>query len=168
MPLPRGASAPAFTLPGADGVRIALDELHRATPAVVLAFVKTACPTCAITVPVLGRLARHLGDAVPVIAVAEDALATAAAWASPHGITNVASDAYNRHRAARAFNVRTLPTVVLCAGGMVELAFEGWSRVWMNDLVARASELARLPPLVASTPDDGLPPVKAGCWARSR
>jgi peroxiredoxin len=181
-----GSRAPVFSLPAGGGGVVSLDDLVDGpvpAPAVLLVFFKVDCPTCAITFPLVGELAAFLDGRVPVVAIAQDRTAPASAWVREQGFGGlVASDAYGRHRVARAYRVDTLPTLVLVGADRgVRLAFEGWDRERYNDLVLQAASAAGLAgadgdggagaggaALPLSSAGDGRPRSQPGCWARSR
>ena len=169
MPLEPGEQAPPVALPTARGP-LSIDDLLETSAArgVLIAFFKTTCPTCAMTMPLVATLGHHLHDDMPIVAIAEDALAPATAWLHDLGFRGeVASDAYASYATARRFGVRVLPTVVLLAGDRsVKATLEGWDRSKFNQLANRAAELAARPEPPLSTHDDGRPDRQAGCWPR--
>ena len=61
-----GSRAPDFRLPQLDGGAVALREILANGPAVI-AFFKTTCPVCQLTLPFLERI--HKAGTLPVYAV---------------------------------------------------------------------------------------------------
>lgn len=163
MPPAVGATAPPFSLPGEDGNLRSLDDLTAAGP-VVLAFFKTSCPVCTMEFPVLGELARRLGDALPVVAVSQDPLGSARAWLDERGFAGpVLDDSTGGFAASAAYGLQTVPTVVMVGGdGTVARVLQGWDRDRINELAAELGTLAGRDGSPLSTPEDGLPPFRPG------
>lgn len=165
MTLASGSTAPDFDLPAAgDGCsHLGLAELTAAGPA-LLAFFKTSCPVCVLSFPVWAELARRYGDVVTVAAVAQDPLAKARPWLDQVGFDAPVLDDSDGFATSRAYELRTVPTLVLVGPeGKVLGASEGWDRdranAWDVEL-AECSGRMSLGPL--STPADGLPPYRPG------
>jgi peroxiredoxin len=162
MPLAPGTEAPAFSLPGADGVQVSSAQVTGGGAA-VLAFFKTSCPTCRLAFPVYGELARRYGDLLPVVAVSQDPLAAARPWLEDMGFPGPAlDDAEGHYSVSSAFGVRSVPTLVLVEGGKVAATSEGWDRERVN---AWAEELGRRTgrsTAPVSDHSDGRPPFKPG------
>lgn len=162
MPLPAGADAPGFTLPDGDGVPRALADLTAAGPA-LLAFFRTSCPTCHLAMPVIAELERRYGDSVPVVAVTQSAVGSTRPWLHEAGFAGpVLDDETGRFGVSRAYDVQTVPTLVLVDDGRVVATAEGWDRDrmngWARDLGTRtARETAPV-----STEADGRPAFKPG------
>ncbi len=162
MPLPPGAPAPSFDLPSADGGRRSLSDLTGRGPA-LLAFFKTGCPTCQLAFPVYGELERRYGDAVPVVAVSQDSLATTAPWLEAKGFAGPAlDDASDRYAVSDAYAVTTVPTLVLVEDGKVAATSEGWDRDRANAWARQLGERTGRDTSPVSTEGDGLPSFKPG------
>ena len=161
MTIAVGTPAPAFSLPAGDGTARSLAELG--APA-VLAFFKTTCPTCQLSFPVFGELERRFRGRATVAAVSQDPMAQATQWLADLGFDGeVLNDSYGRYEVSRAYDVRTVPTLVLVGpGGEVERVAEGWTRDGVNAVAARLGELTGGSTNPVSTPGDGLPPFKPG------
>jgi peroxiredoxin len=162
MPLPAGVDAPAFVLPDADGRPRRLRDLTASGPA-LLAFIKTSCPTCRLAMPVIGELARRYGDAVPVVAVTQTAMATTEPWLAENGFVGpVLDDEQGRFAVSRAYGIDTVPTLVLVEDGKIAAATQGWDRDrmngWAKDLGTRSGRDTG----PVSTEDDGRPVFKPG------
>jgi hypothetical protein len=147
MPLPPGSPAPAGSPPG---------------PA-LLAFFKNGCPTCQLSFPVYGELFRRYGDVLPVIAISQDPAGKAQPWLDERGFDGRLIDDSDGFQLSNAFEIETVPTLVLVEGRAVIEVSEGWDR----DLVNRWDELlarytGRPSPGPVSTDDDGRPPYKPG------
>ncbi len=159
MVLPTGSVAP----PGAP-----------AGP-VLLAFFKDTCPVCALAFPMVGELARRYGDALPVVAVAQDPPERAEPWLAGYGLAGSYLDDSEGYPLSDAFGVRTVPTLFLLdgapdgatvgstVGSTVEAVAEGWDRERYNALdAALAGRTGRPSPGPVSSPEDGLPVFKPG------
>ncbi len=163
MPLPPGAEAPAFELPSSEGgAPRSLDDLTAAGPA-LLAFFKTGCPTCQVAIPVYAELERRYGDAVPVVAVSQDTLATTVPWLEGKGFAGVAlDDASDGYAVSEAYAVSSVPTLVLVDAGTVMATSEAWDREQANDWARRLGERTGRDPSPVSREDDGRPAFKPG------
>ena len=162
MPLPAGADAPHFTLPDAGGRPRRLAEFT-ATGPVLLAFFKTSCPTCRLAMPVVGELQRRYGDAVPVVAVTQTSMDSTRPWLAETGFAGpVLDDEQGRFAVSRAYDVQTVPTLVLVDEDRVVATTEAWDRdrmnAWAEDLGARTGRDAS----PVSTEGDGRPVFKPG------
>lgn len=156
MPLAIGTPAPEVDLPP--------DALSPPGPPTLLAFFKMSCPTCRLSFPVWGELARRYGDAVAVLAVAQDPLPEARAWLLEHDFPGpVLDDTGSGYAVSDGFDVHTVPTLVLVgADGRVAATSEGWSRDDANRWAARLGELTGRDTSPVSTPADALPAFKPG------
>lgn len=161
MAIAAGTPAPTFRLPAGDGAPRTLEELG--TPA-VLAFFKTSCPTCRLAFPVFGELERRFRGNASVVAVSQDPMLQATQWLGDLGFEgDVLNDSYGRYEVSRAYDVQTVPTLVVVGpDGDVDLVTEGWTRDGVNAVAARLGELTGAPGDPVSTPEDGLPPHKPG------
>ena len=162
MPLAPGAPAPAFDLPSADGGRRSLSHLT-ARGSALLAFFKTGCPTCQLAFPVYAELERRYGDAVPVVAVTQDSLATTTPWLEDNGFAGPAlDDASDGYAVSEAYAVTTVPTLVLVEDGKVVATSEGWDRDRANAWARQLGERTGRDTSPVSTDGDGLPSFKPG------
>lgn len=165
MTLAPGSTAPAFDLPalGAESDHIALADLTTAGPA-LLAFFKNSCPVCRLSFPVWGELAHRYGDAMAVVAVAQDPLAKAGPWLEETGFQAPVVDDSDDFAASSAYGLDTVPTLVLVGpDGQVLAVSEGWDRDRANEWDLELAELTGLPSAgPVSTPSDGLPAYRAG------
>lgn len=163
MPLPADADAPRFTLPGGDGAPWSLADHTSAGNAVLLAFFKTSCPTCQLAFPVYGELARRYGDVVPVVAVSQSAMATARPWLEEMGFAGpVVDDETNRFSVSAAYQVRSVPTLVLVEQGRVAATSEAWDRDRVNEWARVLGERTGRDTSPVSTEADGRPVFKPG------
>lgn len=163
MTIAVGERAPAFKLPGSDGSPRSLGDLTASGPT-LLAFFKTGCPTCQLAFPVYGEMERRFRDAAPVVAVSQDAMASTLPWLTDKGFDGIAlDDVSNKYAVSAAFDVTTVPTLVLVGGdGSVVATAEGWSREDANAIASALGKLTGRPVEPVSTPADGLPPYKPG------
>ena len=148
VPLAPGRPAPELPLAGSA----------------VLAFFKTGCPTCQLSFPVWGELARRYGEVVPVLGVAQDPPAVAEPWLAERGFAGPTIDDSDGYALSRAFDIDVVPTLVLVGSdGVVAEVGEGWSRDDANAWDDRLAALTGRPsPGPMSKEDDGLPAFKPG------
>lgn len=165
MALQPGSSAPDFDLPArGDGPdRVSLGTLTENGPA-LLAFFKASCPTCQLSFPVWGELARRYGHKVAVTGVAQDPLEVARPWLDERGFDAPVLDDSDGFAVSAAYELATVPTLVLVASdGQVMAVGEGWDRNRANAWDAELAELSgQSSPGPLSTAEDGLPPHKPG------
>jgi len=161
MAIAIGAPAPTFSLPGRDGGSRTLEDLG--TPA-LLAFFKMSCPTCQLAFPVFGEIERRFHGSAAVVAVAQDPMLQAQQWLTELGFEGeVLNDSYGRYEVSRAYDIQTVPTLVLVGpSGDVDLVTEGWSRHAVNLVAERIGELTGGLTDPVSDPEDGLPHYKPG------
>lgn len=165
MALAPGSDAPEFALPAAgDGNEVlSLADLTAEGPA-LLAFFKTSCPTCQLSFPVWGELARRYGDDVRVAAIAQDPLGKAREWLDGREFEAPVLDDSDGYVVSKAYDLDAVPALVLVdPDGKVVESSEGWHRDRANSWDTRLAELAGRPsPGPLSPEDDGRPPMKPG------
>ena len=164
---PAGAAAPPFTLEDAAGRRLAFGG-PAAHPATLLFFIKHDCATCALTAPVVERVARALSPAgLHVVAVSQSSAADTAAFAARHGLSSTllldgeldVSDAYG---------FDAVPAVVLAAPDATVLAaMEGWSRAEFRALAALAAGRCGVAAPAIEPDGESLPEQRPGCASRA-
>ena len=162
MPLPAGSDAPSFTLPSGEGRERSLDDLA-GEGAALLVFFKTSCPTCVLAMPVVAELERRYGDAVPVVAVTQTAMGTTRPWLAEAGFAGPAlDDEQGRYAVSRAYDVQTVPTIVLVDNGQVVATTQGWDRDRMNEWAVELGTRTGRTTEPVSTEGDGRPVFKPG------
>lgn len=162
MPLKAGAEAPLFTLPDGDGAPRRMADLT-SEGAVLLAFFKTSCPTCRLAMTVVGELQRRYGDAVPVVAVTQTSIGTTKSWLAENGFDGpVLDDEQGRYAVSRAYDVQTVPTLVLVDEGRVAATTEAWDRDRMNAWAKDLGERTGRDTSPVTTEGDGRPVFKPG------
>ncbi len=162
MPLPVGADAPPFRLVDGEGTPRSLNDLTSAGP-VLLVFFKTSCPTCRLALPVVAELERRYGDVVPVVAVTQTAMATTLPWLDEQGFAGpVLDDERSQFTVSRAYDIRTVPTLVLVEAGRVAGTSEAWDRDRVNQWAYELGVRTGRDPSPVSTQDDGRPVFKPG------
>ncbi len=162
MPLPVGADAPLFTLPDGDGNPRRLADVMDTGP-VLLAFFKISCPTCSLAMPVVAELERRYGDAIAVVGVTQSKMADTLPWLDEAGFAgSVLDDEQDRFAASSAYDVETVPTLVLVDGGRVAAVTQGWDRDRMNSLAAHLGDRTGRDTSPVSTEGDGRPVFKPG------
>lgn len=162
MPLTAGAAAPDFTLPADDGTERSLADLTAKGPA-LLAFFKTSCPTCKMAFPVYSELERRYGDQIPVVAVSQNPIDEARSWLEGVNFDgSFLSDDADGHPTSSAYEVTSVPTLVMVEGGQVVAASEGWDRERVNAWAADLGERTGRDTSPVSVKTDGRPPFRPG------
>lgn len=162
MPLAVGSDAPRFELLDAEGMPRGLDDLAIGG-AVLLAFFKTGCPTCRLAFPVIGELERRYGDALPVVAVTQSPLAVTVPWLAEHGFAGpVLDDERSRFAVSSAYQIGSVPTLVLVQAGRVAATSEAWDRDRMNGWARDLGDRTGREAPAVSVEGDGRPPFKPG------
>jgi hypothetical protein len=148
MPLVADTAAPGFALPSTSGGPIALADLLRAGPAVVM-FVTDDCPTCELT---LRRLAAARAD---VTVVCEASPAAAVRLAGRTGFAGRMLSEPPPYETSHAYGLEAVPTTVaITAGGEVTNTVVGWDAAALSALLG--ADLGSEPPT-----------RKPGCAAKS-
>lgn len=130
---------------------------------VLLEFFKITCPTCQLAMPVVAELERRYGDVVPVVGVTQTAIGKTLPWLGEMGFAGAVLDDEAGHFAvSRAFDIQTVPTLVLVEGGTVVAAGEGWDRDRMNEWAADLGARTGRDGSPVSTEGDGRPIFKPG------
>ncbi|HUQ38656.1 MAG TPA: TlpA disulfide reductase family protein [Acidimicrobiales bacterium] len=162
MALAVGTRAPAFELPAEPGGSASLASLTADGPA-LLAFYKPNCPVCQMSFPVFGEMARRYGGSLPVVAVAQEPLADARTWLDWKGFDGLALSDAPDWNVSRAFDIESVPTLVLVDGdGVIADVIGAWDKERVNALAARLGELTGGDTAPVTTDNDGLPSYKPG------
>ncbi len=167
MPLAPGSKAPDFRLPSTDDrsqtSRSPADLAGPASTPVLLAFFKTGCPTCQLAFPVYAELERRYGDAIPVVAVSQDPPERTVPWLHERGFAGPSlDDSSDNYAVSKAYDVQTVPTLVMVQDGQVVAFSEAWDRDEVNDWARRLGEHTGRDTSPVSTEGDGLPAFKPG------
>jgi thiol-disulfide isomerase/thioredoxin len=160
MPETTGDKLPAFSLENLAGGARSFPTGRCA----LLCFVKEDCPTCQLTMPIIEAVARTFGARIDVLVIGQDAEGNRA-LAERFGLGAVMLDD-SALRVSFAFEVETVPTIVLADGAGHELGgFVGFSRDDWRELIALiARETALAPPAIDW---DAYPALRPGCGSRS-
>lgn len=165
--LEQGSRAPAFMLRDAGGVlRGRIDALEKGP--LLIAFYKSACPTCQLAMPKLQRLHEAYGDQVTVWGISQDDVETTEAFARTHGATfpQLLDEAEDGFHISRLYGIVHVPTAFLIdREGLIVRARAGWDRDAWNELATTMAALIEREPVLPSTADDGLPAFQPGCAA---
>jgi thiol-disulfide isomerase/thioredoxin len=162
VPLAAGADAPTFSLPDEHGAVRALADLAPKGTA-LLAFFKTSCPTCRLAFPVYGELERRYGDVVPVVAVTQTQMAVTRPWLAEAGFSGpVLDDEQGHYSLSRAFDIRSVPTLVLVEDGKVVACSEAWDRDRINEWARELGHRTGRSIAPVSAEGDGRPVFKPG------
>ncbi len=147
------------------GGPLPLGRIAEEAPALLL-FVSEECPTSALALRRLGPLAgQWLGTGLGAYAVFEDPLEIAVRTARRHRWTAPVLAEEPPYEASRAFELESVPTVVLLErGGAIAGRVTGWDQPAVEQLLARAGELVGAD---LARPDAEEPRHKPGCSSKS-
>jgi peroxiredoxin len=137
--LTAGTEAPEFTLPTTEGQIFSLSQALKTGP-VVLAFLKTNCPTCRYAFPFLERLhAAYRERGVTVLGVSQSSEQDTARFRKEYGVSLAAVlDDPRGYRISKAYGITNTPTVFLiAASGTIAVAGAGWSRADLDEINAK-------------------------------
>lgn len=159
------ARAPEFKLESVSGGPVALADLHRDGPALLM-FASEECPTCALT---LGRVAPLVSDlaraGVTITSIFEDPLEVAARVARRQRFTGTVLAEPPPYAISQAYELQTLPTLVLIdRDGRLSERVVGWDAPALDAVLAEACRSVGVP---ARRVTDEPPLQKPGCAAKS-
>jgi peroxiredoxin len=123
-----GAPAPDFHLPRLEGGTVALPEILANGPALI-AFYKTTCPVCQLTLPFLERI--HKAGTLPVYAISQDGAEDTREFNREFGLTipTLLDTARSGYPVSNAFRISSVPTAFLIErDGAISRVIEGWSK----------------------------------------
>jgi peroxiredoxin len=123
-----GSRAPDFRLPRLDGDTIALQEILASGPALI-AFFKTTCPVCQLTLPYLGRI--NTPGTLPVYAISQDDAEDTREFNREFGIAlpTLLDTGWSGYAVSNAFGISTVPTAFLIErDGRISRVMEGWNK----------------------------------------
>jgi peroxiredoxin len=129
--------APDFRLPRLDGGTTALQEILTNGPALI-AFFKTTCPVCQLTLPFLERI--HKPGTLPVYAISQDDAEDTQEFNRQFGVTfpMLLDTERSGYPASNAFGISSVPTAFLIErDGRISRVIEGWSKreiEWLGGL----------------------------------
>ena len=107
----------------------------------VLVFIKEACETTRMALPMFGQWSRHAPD-VGLLAIAQDDPATTRALLADCGVEMPVVYDEPPYAASAAFDLPGVPTVVLVEDGRVSWHGSGWYRTAAEELEERLSGLS--------------------------
>jgi peroxiredoxin len=123
-----GSRAPDFRLPHLDGGTTTLQEILASGPALI-AFFKTTCPVCQLTLPFFQRI--HTPGTLPVYAVSQDDAEDTREFNREFGIAfpTLLDAERSGYAASNAFGISSVPTAFLIErDGRIARVIEGWSK----------------------------------------
>ncbi len=133
-----GSPVPEVTVHTADGVR-SLEELI--TAPTLLVFFKRDCDTCVASLPVFHHWTGY-APAVQVLAVSQDDPADTAEFFAELGIDMPVVYDPPPYDASEAFQLLSVPSLVLVEDGGVTWASEGWQAAAVEELALALAALA--------------------------
>ena len=135
-----GTSAPEFRLRELTGGERSLADVVSRGPA-LLAFFKSSCPVCQLTLPFLERLKDN--GKLQIIAVSQDNAATTAEFRDEFSVSmpTLLDDSKAGYPASNAFQITHVPTMFQVEpDGTISQAWTGWSKADMVALGERAGK----------------------------
>ncbi len=158
-----GAQAPEFALSDVDDREHSLSEALKGGP-VVLAFIKTTCPTCDLIMPYLNRLAEaYGGEGWALWAISQDNSEASRRYAQRFkaGFPLLLDGA--GWPTSHAYDPPVTPTVFFIEpSGRIDQVGMGFSKDDLNDLSRRVAEHLGVKPAVVAERGDGNPDVRPG------
>lgn len=135
--LEAGSQAPAFRLKDLQGGAISLEEILAKGPA-LLAFFKSSCPVCQLTLPYLERLAAS--TSIQIISISQDDAAVTQAFNQRFGVTlPTLLDPKEGYPASNAYGITNVPTLFLVEPDhRIAKSFTGFSKRDLEALGERA------------------------------
>ena len=158
---------PAFTLSRLDGTSWQY-PLEAGKRHALVVFFETDCPTCALTLPYLNRLAEAIGDEGIVVGVSQDGEPATRKFAERLALRYpVLMD--RDLSASKLFDPVAVPAIYLLdQAGKIQRSITGFSKTGLNELAAELARQSGKTPLVIADPHDGAPESKPGCMSRHR
>lgn len=141
--LAAGQAAPSFTLVTPAGKREPLASFWKSSR-VVLAFFKSACPTCQLALPFLNRVPGGLS----VVGISQDSAAVTMAFAERFRvrIPLLLDDPEEEYPASNSYGIHHVPTLfVVGADGRIEQVIEGFHKAALEGLGIVFTEADRVP-----------------------
>ena len=163
-----GQAVPATNLLDTSGRTVTVEEVLRGAGgrSLVLAFLKTTCPTCKLAWPYMEKLHKRYGKAAArVVGVCQDDEEAGRRFYAEFGNATFERflDPAPGYPASNAFAVESVPHVVLVSrDGVVRQVFSGWQRQALEELGKWLAEDRRLPHARLIEINDPVPPWKPG------
>jgi thiol-disulfide isomerase/thioredoxin len=123
-------------------------------------FYKVTCPTCQMAAPIAERF--HQAFPERFLGVGQDPREKLDQFAEELGTSFPSVSDEPPYEASNAYDIRTVPTVVLLDDGRVVDVVESWDRDGWNRLAAKMGGLTGSDPEALSWEGDGLPPFRPG------
>lgn len=157
MPISPGTTLPAINLLDAQGT-----SLTAGKPS-VLTFVKSSCPTCALTLPYLDALDRAVGDGLATVAaVSQEQLTVGTEFAERCGVRLPILDDSGLS-ASTSLDIQNVPTTVLVdAEGTVQDVVIGLDKEGLNRIATSLAQWTNQPATVVAPEEDGNPAWQPG------
>jgi peroxiredoxin len=162
--LEAGTKAPPVKLPTVSGGTFDLAEALKQGP-VALAFFKSSCPVCQMTLPYLERLHRaNAGSKLQLVAVSQDSKRDTESFMKQYGLTlPMALEETNSFAVSNAYGLTNVPSVfVVAPSGEIETSSVGWYKQDIEALNQKMAQAAGKPPQPVFKPGENVPEFKAG------
>lgn len=133
-----GEVAPSFELKDGTGTPVALKDVLAKGPA-LLAFFKSTCPVCQLTLPYLQRMSE--GGTLQFVGISQDEPRDTNAFNERFGVRfpTLLDPRAEGYQASNAFGISTVPSLFLVEpDGRISIAVSGFSKKDMEALGERA------------------------------
>lgn len=136
-----GSSAPDFELARVESGNASLHELLPHGP-VLLAFFKSSCPVCQMTLPYLDRIHRdRVPESFTIYGVSQDDLETTRGFVAEFGLTfpMLLDTAESGYPASNAYGISHVPSLFLVErNGTIAWNLEGFNKRELLEVAGRA------------------------------
>jgi peroxiredoxin len=152
--LQAASRSPAFSLTDLSAKRLASSELLADGP-LVLAFYKSSCPVCQLTLPFLDRVAQA---GMRIIGVSQDKEADTERFRERFNLSMpfLLDRAEDGYPASNGFGITNVPSLFLIeSDGTILTSTSGFSKAYLEDLGKRAG-------VTVFRPEEKVPEWKAG------
>lgn len=163
-----GALAPHFTLLALDGREYSLPGDSTGQP-LLLMFFRVACHTCDVEFPYINRLqaAYPDGSGWRLWTVSQDDAERTRAYREKFGISAPVLLDAPALDVSILYDPPSTPCLFLIdPDGRVDFVLEAFDKTDLNEISRRIAAFVGAEPVEIAPPDDGNPPMKAGCLAR--
>jgi peroxiredoxin len=131
-----GTCAPDFELRDSEGRAHRLSDALAHGP-VVLAFYKSACPTCQFTFPHIQKIVATLGKAAPwtLWGISEDEAGETRAFSEQYGLTFDVLIDEHPYKVSAAYGLEFVPAIfIVQPDGVISLSDFGFTKASLNEI----------------------------------
>lgn len=129
----------------------------------LLAFLKHNCPVCQMTAPFINRFQEYTGPEFTVLAILEDPVQPARAFAEQCGLDIPFALDEDPYAVSEAFGLTTVPTLFLVEpGGRIAQTVMSWDKAKVNDIARTVARRTRRGPDMVVRVSDNVPDFRPG------